>query len=61
MHGDRDKSLAAGASDYVTKPVDIEELLNRMEQWLSPAAESPPADLAPSRQDPMSSTGLRNP
>jgi signal transduction histidine kinase/HAMP domain-containing protein/ActR/RegA family two-component response regulator len=53
MHGDRDKSLAAGASDYVTKPVDIEELLNRMEQWLSPAPESPPADLAPSRQDPM--------
>jgi CheY-like chemotaxis protein/anti-sigma regulatory factor (Ser/Thr protein kinase) len=44
MHGDREKSLAAGASDYVTKPVDIEELLNRMEQWLSPAPESPPAD-----------------
>jgi DNA-binding response OmpR family regulator len=50
MHGDRDKSLAAGASDYVTKPVDIEELLNRMEQWLSLAPESPPADLAPSRR-----------
>jgi signal transduction histidine kinase/HAMP domain-containing protein/CheY-like chemotaxis protein len=40
MHGDREKSLAAGASDYVTKPVDIEELLNRMEQWLSPGPES---------------------
>jgi CheY-like chemotaxis protein len=40
MHGDREKSLAAGASDYVTKPVDIEELLNRMEQWLSPAPEA---------------------
>ena len=34
MQGDREKSLAAGASDYVTKPVDIEELLNRMEGWL---------------------------
>jgi signal transduction histidine kinase/HAMP domain-containing protein/CheY-like chemotaxis protein len=44
MQGDREKSLAAGASDYVTKPVDIEELLNRMEQWLSPTPESPPAD-----------------
>jgi CheY-like chemotaxis protein len=43
MQGDREKSLAAGASDYVTKPVDIEELLNRMEQWLSPGPESSPA------------------
>ncbi len=34
MPGDRDKSLAAGASDYVTKPVDTEELLDCMERWL---------------------------
>ncbi len=34
MQGDRDKSLAAGASDYVTKPVDTEELLTCMERWL---------------------------
>jgi CheY-like chemotaxis protein len=36
MQGDRDKSLAAGASDYVTKPVDTEELLSCMERWLTP-------------------------
>jgi CheY-like chemotaxis protein len=42
MHGDRDKSIAAGANDYVTKPVDTEELLACMERWISPAA---PADL----------------
>jgi signal transduction histidine kinase/HAMP domain-containing protein len=34
MQGDRDKSLAAGASDYVTKPVDTDELLTCMERWL---------------------------
>jgi signal transduction histidine kinase/HAMP domain-containing protein len=34
MQGDRDKSLAAGASDYVTKPVDTDELLSCMERWL---------------------------
>jgi CheY-like chemotaxis protein len=35
MPGDREKSLGAGASDYVTKPVDTEELLSRMERWLT--------------------------
>ncbi len=35
MQGDRDKSLTAGASDYVTKPVDTEELLTCMERWLA--------------------------
>ena len=34
MQGDRDKSLAAGASDYVTKPVDTDELLNCIRRWL---------------------------
>jgi signal transduction histidine kinase/CheY-like chemotaxis protein/HAMP domain-containing protein len=34
MPGDREKSLAAGANDYVTKPVDTEELLASMERWL---------------------------
>jgi signal transduction histidine kinase/HAMP domain-containing protein/ActR/RegA family two-component response regulator len=38
MQGDMDKSLAAGASDYVTKPVDTEELLACMERWLAPHA-----------------------
>ena len=35
MQGDREKSLAAGASDYVTKPVDTDELLTCMERWLA--------------------------
>jgi len=35
MPGDRDKSLSAGASDYVTKPVDTDELLFCIERWLS--------------------------
>jgi CheY-like chemotaxis protein/nitrogen-specific signal transduction histidine kinase len=34
MKGDRERSIAAGASDYVTKPVDIEQLLSLMRVWL---------------------------
>ncbi|HEY1970332.1 MAG TPA: ATP-binding protein [Pseudonocardia sp.] len=35
MPGDRESSLAAGASDYVTKPVDKELLLSVMSSWIS--------------------------
>jgi len=35
MPGDREKSLATGANDYVTKPVDTDELLACMERWLA--------------------------
>jgi CheY-like chemotaxis protein len=34
MEGDREKSLDAGANDYVTKPVDIEALVACMQHWL---------------------------
>jgi CheY-like chemotaxis protein len=34
MKGDREQSIAAGASDYITKPVDIEQLLSLMRVWL---------------------------
>jgi CheY-like chemotaxis protein len=35
MPGDRESSLAAGASDYVTKPVDLDELLAIMASWVT--------------------------
>jgi HAMP domain-containing protein/CheY-like chemotaxis protein/signal transduction histidine kinase len=34
MKGDRDKSIEAGASDYITKPVDTDQLLSLMRVWL---------------------------
>jgi signal transduction histidine kinase/CheY-like chemotaxis protein/HAMP domain-containing protein len=35
MEGDREKSLAAGANDYIAKPVDLDLLIDRMHRWLS--------------------------
>jgi len=37
MPGDREKSLRSGASDYITKPVDLDRLLTVMRSWLVPA------------------------
>ena len=34
MKGDREKSIAAGASDYITKPVDTDQLLSLLRVWL---------------------------
>jgi CheY-like chemotaxis protein len=34
MKGDREKSIASGASDYITKPVDTDQLLTLMRVWL---------------------------
>jgi HAMP domain-containing protein/CheY-like chemotaxis protein/signal transduction histidine kinase len=34
MKGDRDKCLAAGASDYIAKPVNTAELLSLLRVWL---------------------------
>ncbi|WP_253775925.1 HAMP domain-containing protein, partial [Goodfellowiella coeruleoviolacea] len=34
MPGDGEKSLASGANDYVTKPVDAHDLVRRIQHWL---------------------------
>jgi CheY-like chemotaxis protein len=34
MKGDREKSIEAGASDYIAKPVEIAELLALMRMWI---------------------------
>jgi hypothetical protein len=39
MKGDRNKCLEAGASDYITKPVDLEQLFSVLRVWISRSHE----------------------
>jgi len=38
MKGDREQCLAAGASEYISKPVDIDQLVALIRVWLNVAA-----------------------
>jgi CheY-like chemotaxis protein len=49
MKGDRAKCIEAGASDYITKPVDLEQLFSVLRVWLDRSQESSPVRLTASR------------
>lgn len=51
MVGDREKSLAVGMNDHVTKPIDGQEIFNVIARWLSPSAQ-PPAPERPDNSEP---------
>ena len=61
MEGDREKCFVAGMDDYISKPVNVEELQAKLARWLSlrpPVAE---ATVAPSSVDePVDLPLLRN-
>jgi two-component system chemotaxis sensor kinase CheA len=40
MKGDREKCLRAGASDYISKPVNLAALLEKMERLISVSKNS---------------------
>jgi CheY-like chemotaxis protein len=42
MKGDRAKCIEAGASDYITKPVDLDQLFSVLRVWMVRGYESAP-------------------
>jgi CheY-like chemotaxis protein len=47
LPGDRERCIAAGMDDYLTKPVSIEQLKNAIGQWVGEDALEPEKNLAP--------------
>ena len=45
MKGDREKCIAAGASDYIAKPVNVDKLMSLLRVWLSGRPNVAPAVL----------------
>ncbi len=43
MAGDRDRSLAAGMNDHVTKPIEPDELFDALHRWLPERGRATPA------------------
>jgi len=54
MAGDREKSLAAGMDDHITKPIDPDELFGILIKWIEPGQRQMPESLTPAEKEDVS-------
>ena len=52
MQGDRERCLAAGMDDYLSKPIKLDELRAALARWIT----SPPTNAMPEQQQPVYTT-----
>lgn len=60
MAGDKEKALAAGMNDHIAKPINPNDMFNRMAKWITPrhSVKSAPPSLSSANQPSQSETSL---
>ncbi len=53
MKGDKEKALAAGMDDYITKPLNVASMFAIIGKWIKPAVAAEPEVVAPVASPPM--------
>ncbi|HAI69001.1 MAG TPA: hypothetical protein DCM38_06130 [Gammaproteobacteria bacterium] len=43
MSGDKEKCLAAGMNDYITKPIEVDRLFSTLKKWVTPPSHELPS------------------
>ena len=51
MSGDKEKCLAAGMNDYITKPIEVERLFSALTTWITPRSSELPSPPISERED----------
>jgi len=51
MKGEREKCLAAGLNDYISKPIEMEQLVSILAQWIPPVHYEKQESQSPSQEE----------